>query len=60
MNSNDLKTLPPEQMLAWDEFFDDVDAAKAKVEYCNSPNEGMELYTFAYNKLKKITCEICC
>lgn len=28
---NDLKTLPPEQMLAWDEFFDDVDAAKAKV-----------------------------
>ena len=29
---NDLKTLPPEQMLAWDEFFDDVDAAKAKVE----------------------------
>jgi hypothetical protein len=37
-----------------------IDAAKAKVEYCNSPNEGMELYTFAYNKLKKITCEICC
>ena len=28
---NDLKTLPPEQMLAWDEFFDDIDAAKAKV-----------------------------
>ena len=37
-----------------------IDAAKAKVEYCNSPNEGMELYTFAFNKLKKITCEICC
>ena len=28
---NDLKTLPPENMLAWNEFFDDVDAAKAKV-----------------------------
>jgi len=28
---NDLKSLPPEQILAWEEFFDDVDAAKAKV-----------------------------
>jgi hypothetical protein len=37
-----------------------IDAAKAKVEYCNSPNEGMELYNFAHTKLKKITCEICC
>tara|TARA_R100001463_G_scaffold7515_10_gene23728 strand:- start:450 stop:1028 length:579 start_codon:yes stop_codon:yes gene_type:complete len=37
-----------------------IDAAKAKVEYCNSPNEGMELYNYAYKKLKKITCEICC
>ena len=37
-----------------------IDAAKAKVEYCNSPNEGMELYNFAYKKLKKITCDVCC
>tara|TARA_R100000152_G_C6780747_1_gene213936 strand:- start:829 stop:1404 length:576 start_codon:yes stop_codon:yes gene_type:complete len=37
-----------------------IDAAKAKVEYCQSPNEGMELYDFAWKKLKKITCEICC
>ena len=37
-----------------------IDAAKAKVEYCQSPNEGMELYNFAKKKLKKITCDICC
>jgi hypothetical protein len=37
-----------------------IDAAKAKVEYCNSPNEGMELYNFAHKKLKKITCDVCC
>ena len=28
---NDLNSLPPENILAWEEFFDDVDAAKAKV-----------------------------
>ncbi len=37
-----------------------IDAAKAKVEYCQSPNEGMELYNFAKKKLKKITCDVCC
>ena len=37
-----------------------IDAAKAKVEYAHSPHEGMELYNFAKNKLKKITCDICC
>ena len=37
-----------------------IDAAKAKVEFCQSPNEGMELYNFAKTKLKKITCDICC
>ena len=37
-----------------------IDAAKAKVEFCQSPNEGMELYDFAKTKLKKITCDICC
>jgi hypothetical protein len=35
-----------------------IDAAKAKVEYCNSPDEGIELYNFALSKLKKITCDI--
>jgi hypothetical protein len=37
-----------------------IDAAKSKVEFCQSPNEGMELYDFAKTKLKKITCDICC
>lgn len=37
-----------------------IDAAKAKVEYCNSPHEGMELYNFAKRKLEKIVCNISC
>ena len=37
-----------------------IDAAKAKVEYCQSPNEGTELYNFAKKKLSKITCDVCC
>ena len=37
-----------------------IDAAKAKVEYCQSPHEGMELYNFAKKKLNKITCDMCC
>jgi len=37
-----------------------IDAAKAKVEYCQSPNEGMDLYNFAKKKLNKITCDMCC
>tara|TARA_B110000196_G_scaffold319334_1_gene337108 strand:+ start:5566 stop:6114 length:549 start_codon:yes stop_codon:yes gene_type:complete len=37
-----------------------IDAAKAKVEYCQSPHEGMELYEFAKKKLAKITCDVCC
>lgn len=37
-----------------------IDAAKAKVEYCHSPSEGMELYNFALRKLQKITCDPNC
>jgi hypothetical protein len=37
-----------------------IDAAKAKIEYCQSPSEGMELYNFAKKKLTKITCDVCC
>ena len=38
-----------------------IDAAKAKVEYCQSPAEGMQLYNFAKKKLEKITCSNeCC
>ncbi len=36
-----------------------IDAAKAKVEYCASPDAGLELYTFAKSKLNKITCSNC-
>ena len=37
-----------------------IDAAKAKVEYGHSPNEGMELYNYALERLKKITCDVSC
>ena len=37
-----------------------IDAAVAKVEYCHSPTEGMNLYNFALKKLNKITCDSCC
>ena len=36
-----------------------IDAAKAKVEYCASPDAGLELYSFAKSKLSKITCSNC-
>lgn len=36
-----------------------IDAAKSKVEYCGSPDQGMELYEFAKRKLEKITCNVC-
>jgi len=34
-----------------------IDAAKAKVEYANNTEEGLQLYNFAYARLKKITCD---
>ncbi len=38
-----------------------IDAAVAKVEYCTSPNDGMELYNYAKKRLGKIDCSsICC
>ena len=33
-----------------------IDAAVAKVEYCQSPNDGMELYNYAKKRLAKIDC----
>lgn len=38
-----------------------IDAAKAKVEYCNSPHVGMEIFTYAQKRLSKYTscCEGC-
>lgn len=34
-------------------------AAKAKVEYCHTPKEGMDLYEYAMKRLNKITCTKC-
>lgn len=34
-----------------------IDAAVAKVEYCNSPKEGMALYNYAKKRLQKISCK---
>lgn len=34
-----------------------IDAAVAKVEYCNSPHDGMSLYTYAKKRLQKISCK---
>lgn len=35
-----------------------IDAAVANVEYCHSPNKGMDLYSFAKKRLSKITCRL--
>lgn len=38
-----------------------IDAAIAKVEYCQSPQDGMDLYLYAKKRLDKIDCSaICC
>jgi hypothetical protein len=37
-----------------------IDAAKAKVEYCKSPKEGIELLTYAIKKLKSLECNTMC
>ena len=36
-----------------------IDAAKAKVEYCHSPEAGMELLLYAKKRLDKITNSLC-
>jgi len=33
-----------------------IDAAIAEVEYCISPNKGMEMYNYALKRLNKILC----
>lgn len=35
-----------------------IDGAVAKVEYCQSPSAGMELYEFAKKRLEKLTCKV--
>lgn len=38
---------------------DYIDAAKAKVEWCNSPNEGIDLHNFAKKLLSRFSLEKC-
>jgi hypothetical protein len=35
-----------------------IDGAVSKVEFCNSPNQGMEMYNYALKRLNKISCSI--
>lgn len=54
---------PPEKtkdkMLQLQEARMYLDAAKAKVEFCLNPKEGMELYSYAVKLLGKIDCKTC-
>jgi len=34
-------------------------AAKAKVEFCHTPGQGMDLYEYAVKRLDKLTCTLC-
>ena len=36
-----------------------LDAAKAKVEFCHEPGNGMSLYNYAVKLMKKIECKNC-
>ena len=36
-----------------------LDGAKAKVEYCHNPDEGIAIYNYVYAKLQKISCTYC-
>ncbi len=36
-----------------------IDAAKAQVEFCNAPNEGLELHNYAKKLLDKLNCKNC-
>jgi hypothetical protein len=35
-------------------------AAKAKVEYCHTPGQGMEIYNYVMNRLNKLACGCGC
>ena len=36
-----------------------IEAAKAKVEYCHSVTEGMDMYAYALKLLNRINCKTC-
>jgi hypothetical protein len=37
-----------------------LQAAKARVEYCHNPSEGMAMYTYVIGKLRKLACGCGC
>jgi hypothetical protein len=36
-----------------------IKAAKAKVEFCHTPGQGMDLYEYAKKRLDKLACTVC-
>lgn len=36
-----------------------IKAAKAKVEFCHKPSQGMDLYEYAKKRLDKLACTVC-
>lgn len=36
-----------------------IKAAKAKVDFCHEPKEGMDLYEYAKKRLDKLACTVC-
>lgn len=36
-----------------------LEGAKAKVEFCHNPDEGIAIYNYVYSKLQKISCTYC-
>jgi len=36
-----------------------IDAAKVKVEYCESPQQGMDLFLYAQSRLQKFGKDCC-
>jgi hypothetical protein len=57
----DLKTCPPDydqrELVSKMYYLRTlIDAAIARVEYCSSPNQGMDIYNYALKELQKISC----
>jgi hypothetical protein len=37
-----------------------LEAAKAKVEYCHNPKQGMDIYNYVMSRLTKLSCNCGC
>lgn len=57
----ELSSIQKEKLKELKEIKSYLDAAKAYVEYCNSPKKGIELHNYAVDKLKKLNnkCKSC-